>query len=61
MIEYVKNALSPIPGATANGIFAYRPITRVITNERATVAVRTPENAMPVPSVARIIGLTTTM
>src|ERR1051326_5895548 len=51
----------PMPGATAKGSFAYRPISNVITKQTSTVAVSTPLNAMPVPGVERIDGFTTTM
>src|ERR1043166_6368781 len=52
----------PMPGATANGSFAYRPISKVIVKQMITVAVSTPLKAMPVlPSAEMICGLTTTM
>ena len=57
----MKNAFSPIPGATANGSRAYRPISSVIDTQTSTVAVSTPLNGMPVPGVERIDGFTTTM
>jgi hypothetical protein len=55
-----KKALRPIPGATAYGRFAYKPIKSVIENPSSTVAVSTPEKAIPVPD-DRIDGLTTTI
>jgi hypothetical protein len=61
MMVYAKKALRPMPGATANGNRAYRPINRVMLNATSTVAVSTPENTMPVPGVARMDGFTTTM
>ena len=52
----------PIPGATANGSFAYKPINRVIVKQTSTVAVNTPLKAIPVfPSAERICGLTMTI
>src|SRR4030095_11129910 len=60
-IVNAKNALRPMPGATANGSLAYSPINSVIAHASTTVAVSTPEKAMPVPCDARIPGLTTTM
>src|ERR1041384_2101443 len=52
----------PMPGATANGSFAYKPISRVIVKQMMTVAVSTPLKDMPVlPSAEMIWGLTTTM
>ena len=52
----------PMPGATANGSFAYRPISRVMVKQVSTVAVSTPLNAIPVfPSADKICGFTTTM
>ena len=60
-IVNAKNALSPIPGATANGRRAYSPISSVMLPAISTVAVIAPENGMPVPGVDRIPGFTTTM
>ena len=57
----VKNALIPMPGATANGSLAYTPISSVIVLHTSTVAVSTPLKGMPVPCVDRIVGLTITM
>jgi hypothetical protein len=57
----VKNAFRPIPGATPNGRLANAPIRNVITAQTNTVAVSTPLNDIPVPSVERIAGFTTTM
>ena len=52
----------PMPGATANGSFAYTPISSVIVKQMITVAVITPLKAIPVlPSAERICGLTTTI
>src|SRR5690242_8224850 len=52
----VKKALSPIPGATMMGFFAYRPIIRLLKNDTSTVAVSTPANGNP--AWLRIDGLT---
>ena len=60
-IVNAKKALRPMPGATANGRRAYRPISSVMLLATRTVAVSAPENGMPVPAVARMPGLTTTM
>ena len=57
----VKKPLTPIPGATAKGRRAYRPMSRVIVKQSSTVAVRAPLKSMPVPWVDRIEGFTTTM
>ena len=57
----VKKPLMPIPGATAKGRRAYRPIRSVIVKQSSTVAVSAPLKAMPVPSVDRMEGFTTTM
>src|SRR6185436_1067840 len=52
----------PMPGATANGSFAYSPISKVIVKQIMTVAVSTPLKAIPVfPSAEIICGLTMTM
>ena len=51
----------PMPGATAKGSLAYRPIIRVIVKQIKTVAVSVPLKVMPVPGVDRIEGLTITM
>ena len=61
MIVKVKKALMPMPGATANGSFAYKPISNVITMQTRTVAVNTPLKAMPVPGVERMAGFTIRM
>jgi hypothetical protein len=53
--------LRPIPGATPNGSRAYSPIKIDMVLHTSTVAVRAPENVMPVPGVDRIVGLTITM
>ena len=53
----VKNALRPMPGATAKGSRAYRPISSVIAARNSTVAVSAPVNGMPVPGVDRIAGV----
>ena len=50
-----------MPGATANGSFAYIPISSVIEQAMSTVAVIAPANDIPVPGVERMPGLTTTM
>ena len=60
-IVYVNSALRPMPGPTAKGNLAYRPIKRVEKKHRRTVAVRTPEKGICVSGVAKIAGLTTTM
>src|SRR6185295_1116850 len=60
-IVKVKKALMPMPGATAYGSLANRPISSVIVKQIKTVAVSTPLKAMPVPGVDRIDGFTTTM
>ena len=60
-IVNAKNAFRPMPGATANGSFAYSPIRSVIVDATSTVAVITPANGTPVPGDDRIAGLTTTM
>ncbi len=59
-IVYAKKAFRPMPGATANGSRAYTPMRMVSRAHSSTVAVSTPSNGMPVPSL-RIAGLTTTM
>ena len=51
----------PMPGATANGSFAYTPIKSVIVKQIRTVAVSTPLKAIPVPAVESICGFTITM
>lgn len=61
MSEKVKKALMPMPGATAKGRLAYRPISKVPRQLSSTVAVITPLKGRPVPSVDRIAGFTTTM
>ena len=60
-IVNAKNAFNPMPGATAKGRRAYSPINSVMLLAMSTVAVSAPENDMPVPGVARMLGLTTTM
>ena len=57
----VKNAFSPIPGASATGQLAHRPIISVPITAAMIVAVKTAPNPIPVPSVERIAGLTTVM
>ena len=52
---------TPMPGATANGRRAYRPISMVKVKHTSTVAVSAPLKVMPVPGVDRIEGFTTTM
>ena len=42
-----KNAFRPIPGATANGSRAYRPINSVMLLATSTVAVIAPVNGTP--------------
>jgi len=46
-----KEGIDAIPGATANGSFAYRPINSVITKQTNTVAVSTPLKAMRFPAL----------
>ena len=48
-----------MPGASAIGQFAHRPMINVPTTAAMIVAVNTAPNAMPEPSVLRIAGLTT--
>src|SRR5436309_8977347 len=60
-IVNAKNALRPMPGATANGRRAYRPMSSVMLAATSTVAVSAPVNGIPVPGVDRMPGLTTTM
>src|SRR5690606_34052307 len=50
-----------MPGAMTYGRRAYSPIRMVIDAVTSTVAVSTPSNGMPVPSVASTAGLTATM
>jgi len=45
---YVKNALSPIPGASATGRFAKKAIIIVVIPDARAVAVKTPPALMPV-------------
>src|SRR3954469_5888764 len=52
----VKNALSPIPGATIMGFFAYKPIIRLLKKDTSTVAVNTPAKGNP--ARLRIEGFT---
>ncbi len=44
---YVKNAFSPIPGASAKGRFACSAITRVAIRDDKAVAVNTAPNGIP--------------
>ena len=60
-IVNAKNALRPMPGATANGRRAYRPMSSVMLPATSTVAVSAPVNGIPVPGVDKMLGLTTTM
>ena len=56
---YAKNAFNPIPGANANGNFAYNPITNVAIIDDKAVAVNTaPES---IPAADKILGLTTSI
>src|SRR5690242_20247669 len=55
----VKKAFNPIPGATIIGLFAYRPIIRLLKNDTNTVAVSTPANGNP--AWLSTEGLTTIM
>src|SRR5574344_1633750 len=56
---YVKNAFSPIPGASATGRFAMKAMMIVVTPEAIAVAVNTPPFDIPV--FASISGLTASM
>ncbi len=56
---YAKNAFRPMPGASANGRFAHRAITRMAIAEESAVAVNTEPASMP--ASARISGFTTRM
>ena len=56
---YARKALSPIPGARANGRFATSPITRVAIAEERAVAVKTAPAS--IPEALRIPGLTARM
>ena len=56
---YARKALSPIPGARANGRFATSPITRVAIAEERAVAVNT--EPASIPEALRIPGLTARM
>ena len=53
---YVKNAFNPIPGASAYGTFAIKPIARVEIAEAKIVAKNTA--CAGIPPSARIDGLT---
>ena len=44
MFDFTKNAFNPIPGANANGNFAYNPITNVAIIDDNAVAVNIEEN-----------------
>ena len=44
----MKNALRPIPGASANGYLAYNAMISVATPAERAVAVKTPPKSMPV-------------
>ena len=57
----VKNALSPIPGASATGRFAQRAITRVAMADEIAVAVNTAGNVIPLPTALSIPGFTARM
>ncbi|EKD84175.1 MAG: hypothetical protein ACD_39C00202G0001 [uncultured bacterium] len=52
----VKKALIPMPGASAKGRFATRPMRILDIEATSMVAVKTPENG--IPAFSRIIGLT---
>ena len=56
---YAKNALSPMPGANANGSFAYSPIKMVGSADMRTVVVNNAPLSIPVS--LRILGLTAKM
>ena len=57
----VKNAFNPIPGASAIGQLAHKPMINVPTTAAIIVAVNTAPNSMPEPSVLKIAGFTTVM